>query len=165
MEPLESTSIHLVQAMLGRLIDLFPTQEFSQIDIDEFNARTDFEFESIRDFLILHYNATERDDSEFWNYCRTMEIPDTLKHKIDLWKSHGRFFRNEDELFTIPSWVQVFIGQRVVPNDCHGMAKVLNKADAEDYLTKINGFLTQTVDKMPDHREYIDQTCRWREAS
>lgn len=164
MEPLESTSIHLVQSGLGRLIDLFPTLDFSQADIDEYNTLTHFEFDSIRDFLVLHYNATERDDSDFWNYCRTMDIPDSLQHKLDLWSTHGRFFRNEDELFTIPSWVQVLIGQRVVPESCHGIAKLLRQADVEDYLEKINGFLNQTVGKMPDHRAYIEQTCKMREA-
>jgi tryptophan 7-halogenase len=164
MEPLESTSIHLVQAGLGRLIDLFPTRDFHQVDIDVYNQRTHFEFDSIRDFLILHYHATERDDSPFWDYCRTMEIPDSLQHKLDLWRSQGRFFRNDDELFTIPSWVQVLIGQRVLPSDCHGVAKLLGKPDVEDYLSRINGFLNKAVEQMPTHREFIDRSCRMREA-
>ena len=164
MEPLESTSIHLVQAGLGRLIDLFPTRDFHQVDIDVYNQRTHFEFDSIRDFLILHYHATERDDSPFWDYCRTMEIPDSLQHKLDLWRSQGRFFRNDDELFTIPSWVQVLIGQRVLPSDCHGVAKLLGKPDVEDYLSRINGFLKKAVAQMPTHREFIDRSCRMREA-
>jgi len=164
MEPLESTSIHLVQAGLGRLIDLFPTKDFTQVDVDEYNKRTDFEFESIRDFLILHYKATERDDSDFWNYCRTMEIPDSLQYKIDLWSAHGRFYRNEDELFTTPSWIQVFIGQHIVPNDCHGLAKVLTEADATDYLERIHGYLTEAVDKMPTHREFVSKHCQMKDA-
>lgn len=163
MEPLESTSIHLVQAGLGRLIDLFPTKDFTQVDTDVYNERTHFEFDSIRDFLILHYNATERDDSDFWNYCRTMDTPDSLKHKIDLWRSHGRFFRNDDELFVVPSWIQVLVGQNIVPEDCHGMAKVLSKADVEDYLGKISTFLNKTVDTMPTHREYVDKSCPMQE--
>ena len=164
MEPLESTSIHLVQAGLGRLIDLFPTRDFHDVDIDVYNQRTHFEFDSIRDFLILHYHATERDDSPFWDYCRTMEIPDSLQHKLDLWRSQGRFFRNDDELFTIPSWVQVLVGQRVLPSECHGIAKLLSKPDVEDYLEKINGFLKNAVGQMPTHREFIDRTCRMRET-
>lgn len=160
MEPLESTSIHLVQAGLGRLLDLFPTRDFRQVDIDVYNERTHFEFDSIRDFLVLHYCATERDDSEFWNYCRTMDIPDSLQHKLDLWRSQGRFFRNEDELFTTPSWVQVLIGQREIPAECHGIAKLLNESDVKDYLNKINGYLTQTVAKMPTHREYVERNCK-----
>ncbi len=162
MEPLESTSIHLVQSGIGRLIDLFPTSEFTAVDIDEYNRRTHFEFDSIRDFLILHYNATERDDSDFWNYCRTMKIPDTLQHKMDLWGAHGRFYRNEDELFTHASWIQVFIGQRIIPGDCHGIAKVLGKDDVDDYLKQVNSMLQQTVDKMPAHRDFIDKTCAMR---
>jgi tryptophan halogenase len=160
MEPLESTSIHLVQSGIGRLIDLFPTRDFTQVDIDAYNERTDFEFNAIRDFLILHYYATQRDDSEFWNYCRTMEIPDSLQRKLDLWKSHGRFFRHEDELFTIASWIQVLIGQNVVPDDCHGMAKVVTGEAAEDYLANISKFLVEAVDNMPSHREFVDKTCR-----
>ncbi len=162
MEPLESTAIHLVQSGLGRLLDLFPTREFRQVDIDVYNERTHFEFDSIRDFLILHYCATERDDSDFWNYCRTMDIPDSLQHKLDLWRSQGRFFRNDDELFTTPSWVQVFIGQREVPGECHGIAKLLNESDVKDYLNKVNGYLSQTVAKMPTHREYVDRNCKAR---
>ena len=163
MEPLESTSIHLVQAGLGRLIDLFPTRDFNQVDIDAYNQRTHFEFDSIRDFLILHYCATERDDSEFWNYCRTMDIPDSLRQKLDLWSSQGRFFRNEDELFTTPSWIQVLIGQRIVPRECHGIAKLLTQSDVADYLAKVHGLLTQAVARLPAHREFVDRTCRWKE--
>ena len=159
MEPLESTSIHLVQAGLGRLIDLFPTRDFNRVDIDVYNQRTHFEFDSIRDFLVLHYHATDRDDSDFWNYCRTMEIPDSLQHKLDLWNTQGRFFRNEDELFTTPSWIQVLIGQRVVPRECHGIAKLLNQADVSDYLAKVHGLLTQAVAKLPAHREFVERTC------
>lgn len=164
MEPLESTSIHLVQSGLGRLIDLFPTRAFHDVDIEVYNRRTHFEFDSIRDFLVLHYHATERDDSAFWNYCREMDIPDSLRQKLELWRSQGRFFRNDDELFTIPSWVQVLIGQRVIPRDCHGVAKLLGKPDVEDYLAKINGFLAQAVARMPAHREYVDRTCPMRAA-
>jgi tryptophan halogenase len=159
MEPLESTSIHLVQSGLGRLIDLFPNRDFSQVDIDEYNARTHFEFDSIRDFLILHYHATEREDSAFWNHCRNMDIPDSLEHKFELWRANGRFFRFDEELFTAPSWVQVFLGQRVMPKDCHGIAKLLSDADVSDYLQRINTTLKQTVSKMPTHREFIAQTC------
>lgn len=161
MEPLESTSIHLVQSGISRLIDMFPTVAFSQRDIDEYNRRTVFEYETIRDFLILHYKATQRNDSEFWRYCRDMAIPDTLQHKFDMWESHGRFYRSEDELFTSASWIQVFLGQNIVPKDCHGIAKVLGRAEVTDYLDQIDGFLTKAVDQMPTHNEYIANTCRY----
>ena len=161
MEPLESTSIHLVQSGISRLIDMFPTVSFSQRDIDEYNRRTVFEYETIRDFLILHYKATQRDDSEFWRYCRDMSIPDTLQHKFDMWESHGRFYRSEDELFTSASWIQVFLGQNIIPSDCHGIAKVLGEAEVTDYLDQIDGFLTKAVGQMPSHNEYISKTCRY----
>jgi tryptophan halogenase len=163
LEPLESTSIHLVQSGLGRLVDLFPTRDFAQIDIDTYNYRTHFEFDSVRDFLILHYYATERDDSDFWNYCRTMEIPESLQHRFDMWRAHGRFFSNEDDLFQTRSYIQVFLGQHIVPNDCHGMAKVLSKEDAQDYLNKVNSLLMQAVGQMPDHRDFVKTFCPIRE--
>ncbi len=162
MEPLESTSIHLVQSGVSRLIDMFPTGDFSRVDIDEYNARTHFEYDTIRDFLILHYHANQRGDSEFWRYCANMGIPDSLKHKIDLWKAHGRFYRNDLELFTSASWVQVFLGQNIIPNDCHGIAKVLTAAQIEDYMGNIDNYLSQAVEKMPGHAEYLEKNCRYR---
>lgn len=163
MEPLESTSIHLVQAGLGRLIDLFPTRDFNAVDTEVYNQRTHFEFDSIRDFLILHYFATERDDSPFWDYCRTMDIPGSLQEKLDLWATQGRFFRNEDELFTTPSWIQVLVGQRVLPRECHGIAKLLTRPDVEDYLARVHSLLDQAVARMPGHREFVDRHCGLKE--
>ena len=157
MEPLESTSIHLVQSALSRLIDLFPTREFSQAEVDEYNKRTHFEYDTIRDFLILHYKATERNDSEFWNYCRTMSIPDSLSDKLELWKSGGRFYRNDDELFTQMSWVQVLIGQGVIPNDCHAIAKGLGSEQYQNYVQSIDHVLGQAVGQMPSHDDFIKQ--------
>lgn len=162
MEPLESTSIHLVQAGVSRLIDLFPTREFTRRDIDEYNARTHFDYDTIRDFLILHYHANQRDDTEFWRYCANMSIPDSLKDKIELWQGHGRFYRNDLELFTSASWVQVFLGQNIVPRDCHGIAKVLTPQQIEDYMGNIDDYLTKVVAKMPTHAEYIEKNCRYR---
>lgn len=165
LEPLESTSIHLIQLAIGYLVDFFPDRDFNPMNEIEFNRLTALEYERIRDFLILHYHATERDDSEFWNYCRTMSIPDSLQHKYDVWNSQGRFFRFDEELFTTPSWVQVFLGQRVVPKDCHGIAKLLTADDTKDYLKRVNGILKQAVSQLPTHREYINQTCAFREMS
>ena len=114
LEPLESTSIHLVQSAAIRLVRLFPDAATDQATIDEFNRQSDFEWERIRDFIILHYWANER-DGDFWEYCRTMELPATLQRKIDLWCSNGRIFREDDELFSEESWIQVFLGQGIVP--------------------------------------------------
>ena len=164
MEPLESTSIHLVQSGISRLIDMFPTRDFSSVDIDEYNTRTHFDYDTIRDFLILHYHANQRDDAEFWRYCANMTIPDSLQARMELWQAHGRFYRNDLELFTSSSWIQVFLGQNIVPRDCHGIAKVLASHQIEDYMGNIDRYLTQVVDKMPLHAEYIENHCRYRHA-
>src|SRR5262249_14163984 len=111
LEPLESTSIHMVQTAVFRLLALLPTGAFDHATRDEFNRLSALEYEQIRDFLILHYKAVERDDTEFWAYCRTMEIPDALQHKIDLFRSRARIARYDGQLFTEPSWVAVFLGQ------------------------------------------------------
>jgi tryptophan halogenase len=113
LEPLESTSIHLVQSTISRLVGFFPDRGFAQADIDEFNAQCDFEVERIRDFIILHYHATERNDTPFWDHCRTMDIPDTLRRKLDLYKTHGRVIRDNNELFAEVGWQQVLHGQGV----------------------------------------------------
>ena len=93
IEPLESTSIHLVQSGIAKLIALFPDRRFDPAERAEYNRQLDEVYEDVRDFIILHYKATRRDDSDFWNYCRTMEIPDKLASKLELWKSKGRLFR------------------------------------------------------------------------
>ena len=112
LEPLESTSIHLIQTAVSRLLSLFPERDFDPMVIGEYNRQAREEIESIRDFLILHYNATERSDTPFWDYCRTMEVPDSLNERFELFRSSGRFFKhNAQELFAEDSWVQVLIGQ------------------------------------------------------
>src|SRR6478609_5705438 len=115
LEPLESTSIHLVQSAAIRLVRLFPDRQTDQATIDEFNRQCDFEWERIRDFIVLHYWANKRDGA-FWEYCRTMELPATLQRKIDLWMANGRIFRENDELFAEESWIEVLLGQGVVPS-------------------------------------------------
>src|SRR6185312_6668117 len=112
LEPLESTAIYLIQSGIARLVNLFPDSSFNPAVIDRYNAQTAFEIERIRDFIILHFCATERDDTPFWNYCRTMEIPEPLADNIRLFRDSGRIYRNAEELFALTSWVEVMIGQR-----------------------------------------------------
>jgi tryptophan halogenase len=159
MEPLESTSIHLIQNTIARLTTFFPYRRFDAADIAEFNRQSDFEFERIRDFIILHYKATERDDTEFWNYVRTMPIPDSLQHKFDLFRSNGRVFRENQELFSEISWVEVFIGQRVLPEAYHPLVDTLPEAKIADFLKSVRHTIARCVEAMPTHAEFVAQHC------
>jgi len=159
MEPLESTSIHLIQSSIARLTAFFPHAGFDQTDIDEFNAHSDFEFDKIRDFLILHYHATERDDTPFWNYCRTMDVPDSLRRKMDLFRSNGRIFRDANELFAEPSWVQVMHGQRLEPRGYHALVDAYPDEKIFEFMRNIRGVIANCVRVMPTHEEFIARHC------
>ena len=133
-EPIESTNIHLIQTAISRLMTLFPRGGFDEADIDEVNTQSRIEYERVRDFIVLHYKATERDDTPFWQHCRTMEIPRTLQHKIDLYRSNGRFFREDNELFGELSWVQVMEGQRIRANGYHPFADLRSVDEVRAFL-------------------------------
>lgn len=160
MEPLESTSIYLVQSALARLVTLFPNKDYDQQSIDEFNRQSDFEVERIRDFLILHYHATTRDDSDFWNYCRTMEIPPTLVEKIELFKSSGRIFRTASEMFNDQSWIAVMNGQRIVSSAYHPLVDRLSNEDIALRVKNIKEVIEKSVALMPSHAQFIDHYCK-----
>lgn len=160
LEPLESTSIHLIQSAISRLIAFFPDQGFSQADTDEFNRQADFEFERIRDFIILHYKATERNDSPFWDYCRSMEIPESLREKIDLYRSRGRIFREGFDFFAEPSWLQVLHGQGVQPKSYNPLVDLLSEKEIAEYLAEIQGVIQKCVGVMPNHAEFVAANCK-----
>jgi tryptophan halogenase len=155
LEPLESTSIHLIQSTVARLVTFFPDQGFVQADIDEFNRQADFEVERIRDFLILHYHATERDDSPFWDFCRTMEIPDTLRRKMELYRSRGRIVRDNNELFAEMGWLQVLHGQGIKAGGYHPLVDLLGEQEVGAYLEEIAGVVKKCVGVMPAHRDFV----------
>lgn len=159
LEPLESTSLHLVQSGLIRLIRLFPDLDFDPATVAEFNRQTDFEYERIRDFIILHYKATERDDTPFWTYCRTMDVPDTLQRKMDLWMANGRIFREDEELFAEESWIQVFLGQGMVPRAWDPQVDLKSDVQIAQYLGNIASVIGKCVKVMPSHADYIAKTC------
>ncbi|HET7062825.1 MAG TPA: tryptophan halogenase family protein [Rudaea sp.] len=159
MEPLESTSIHLIQVGIARLISLMPNQGFSQTVIDRYNRQSTFEFEKIRDFLVLHYNATERDDTPFWNYCRTMSIPQGLKDNIDLFRDSGRYYRDSEELFAVTSWVQVMIGQGIIPRGYHPLVDELGTAELDEFVGGVKTLMERCVAAMPTHAEFIARNC------
>jgi len=164
MEPLESTSIHLIQSGIARLTAFFPHGGFDQADIDEFNLHSDVEVERIRDFLILHYNATERTDSPFWNQCRTMSIPESLQRRIALFRSNGRIFRDGNEMFAEMSWMQVMHGQRIVPQSYHALVDVYSEDKIAHYLDSVRGVIGKCVEAMPTHEAFIARHCAIQES-
>ena len=159
MEPLESTSIYLIQSAIARLTAFFPHNGFEQADIDEFNAHSDFETVKIRDFLILHYHATQRDDTPFWNHVRTMDVPESLQRKMDLFNSNGRIFRDGSELFAEPSWVQVMHGQRMAPRSYHALVDVYPEEKITEFMGNIRGVIANCTRAMPTHEEFIAKHC------
>jgi tryptophan 7-halogenase len=160
LEPLESTSIHFIQSAIAKLVTFFPGRAFDPIDIKEYNRQAQFEYIRSRDFLVLHYNATERTDTPFWQHCRNMAIPDTLAHKLDLFKSSGRFFRDNDELFAESSWVQVMIGQNVLPRGYHPLVDAVATAETARMIQGVQGVLQRSAAAMPTHADFIARFCK-----
>lgn len=159
LEPLESTSIYLIQAGISRFMALFPDKSMPRIDRDEYNSLLDKEFDQVRDFLILHYVATDRDDSSFWNYVRAMDIPESLTRKIDLFKFSGRFFRYDGELFTDTSWIAVLLGQNIIPQRYDPIVDTLDLERVKDSLGSMYGAMQNAVKSMPSHQDYIAKFC------
>jgi tryptophan halogenase len=155
LEPLESTSIHLVQSAISRLLKLMPGRRMIPAQALEFNRQSDFEYERIRDFIILHYKATARDDSAFWRERRDGPIPDTLAGKIELFREGGHVFREHEELFTEAGWMQVLIGQGVLPAAWHPLADQVPQVELAEYLSLIEGLITREVASMPRHEDFI----------
>jgi tryptophan 7-halogenase len=155
LEPLESTSIHLIQRGIIRLLQCFPGDGVRRADIDEYNRQTRDEMEHIRDFIILHYKVTERADSEFWNHCRTMQVPPSLQHRIDLFRESGRVFRAPNELFAENSWVQVMLGQGITPGQHHPIADLMNDTELNGFLEEIRTRVERTVAQLPAHADYV----------
>jgi tryptophan halogenase len=163
IEPLESTSIHLIQSGVAKMLQMFPDRHFNQIDIDRYNRVTAFEFERVRDFIILHYHANQRHGEPFWDYVRNMEIPDYLDDKIKLFKSHGRIFRENEELFNDTSWFAVMTGQNIRPESYDPVADVLTDAETAARLEHIRGTIATCVGHMPPHEKFIAEHCAYEE--
>ncbi|MBO9623784.1 MAG: tryptophan 7-halogenase [Sphingomonas sp.] len=159
LEPLESTAIWLIQSGLSRFLTMFPDRGFNQADIDRFNRIMTTDYEEIRDFLILHYHATERSDSPFWDYCRTMEIPERLAEKMRVFRSHGRCFRENEELFNDTSWFAVMHGQLMKAQSHDPVADVMSLGETRSRLAHIREAIANSADYMPRHRDFIRQNC------
>lgn len=163
MEPLESTSILLIQTCIARLIDMFPDLSFDQTMIDEYNRLSVAEFERIRDFIVLHYHATERDDAPLWDYVRTMSVPDTLQHKIDVFKSCGRVALYDNESFLEPSWLSIFIGQHVYPNRYDPIIDNMDIEKLKRGMLQRRTAVRKVAESMPTLRDYVAHN--WSDVS
>jgi tryptophan halogenase len=159
LEPLESTSIHLIQSAISRLLQLLPGRTVSDADRREYNRQTDFEMERIRDFLILHYGLNDRPEP-FWKACRTMELPDTLKHKLDLFAANGRITREHEELFTEVGWLQVLIGQGAQPSGYHPIADTIEASELAEYMQTVERLYAREADAMPAHADFLARHCK-----
>ncbi|MCH7860952.1 MAG: tryptophan 7-halogenase [Proteobacteria bacterium] len=159
LEPLESTSIWLIQSGLSRFLTMFPDRDFNQADIDRYNRIMITDYEEIRDFLVLHYHATERTDSAFWDYCRTMAIPERLAEKMRVFRSHGRAFRENEELFNDTSWFAVMLGQLIEPASHDPVADVMPLDETRARLAHIREAVANSADYMPSHRDFIREHC------
>lgn len=154
IEPLESTTIHLIQRGIVHLLRGFPQSITPQI-VDEYNARLAFEIQHVRDFVILHYHATDRRDTPYWRTVADMEIPDSLRHRVELFRETGNVFHVSPELFAENSWIQVMMGQGITPKRYHTTADVMSREDLARFLGDIHGRVRKTVDAIPPHMDYI----------
>lgn len=164
LEPLESTSIHLIQEGVSKLIALFPDKSFDQREIAAYNSILGKSYDYIRDFIILHYKATQRDDTPFWNHVRTMDVPDTLTEILDLFRHRGRFFGHKQDLFTITSWIAVMIGQNILPDDHDPVADCLPLDQVRATLADMRHVYGEAARRMPPHAAYLEKFCPARIA-
>jgi tryptophan halogenase len=157
LEPLESTSIHLIQLAITKLIELLPLDGWDPLDAAEFNRSMVVEYERVRDFLILHYCATERTDTDFWNHCRTMSLPDSLQYKMAAFRERGVVVKYREGMFLEPSWLAVYYGQRIEPDRVSPLVEALPidevAARAEAMAVAFRG----AAEAMPDHASYLRQ--------
>lgn len=159
IEPLESTSIHLIQRGIIRLMQMFPAGGISTADIAEYNQQTRAEIEHIRDFIVLHYHVTNRRDTPFWDACRSMSVPASLQHRIDLFRETGRVFRVPNELFAENSWIQVMLGQGITPQNHHPVADLMGDAELSRFLEGIRLPINKTLAQLPSHQAYVESYC------
>jgi len=159
LEPLESTSIHLIQTAIMKLLELFPHRDINPVIIDQYNREMDTLYDHIRDFIIAHYKVTERDDTPFWQYCRNMDIPDSLAAKISLFRERGEVHFVQGDLFSETSWFAVLYGQGITPESYHPIADSMPEDELQLLMAKIGRAIRQRVDKLPSHEAFIQSCC------
>lgn len=160
LEPLESTSIHLIQEGIAKLIALFPDRSFNAQERDTYNGLMGANYEYVRDFIILHYHATKRDDSDFWNHVRTMPIPESLERNIRMFRHKGRFFGAREDLFTITSWVAVLVGQNILPEGYDPVVDGIPDEQINEMMADIRNVYREAATRMPPHAAFINKFCK-----
>ncbi len=165
MEPLESTSIHLIQSAIARVLGALPRDTISTAEVNAYNRETAREYVAIRDFLILHYHANGRTGEPFWDACRAMNIPESLSAKIAVFTAQGRVDRHSDDLFTEPGWVQVMLGQGIIPQRWSPLADAISDDDLRGYLNSLEQVYHKEVDSLPLHSAYLQQFCHQSASS
>ena len=162
LEPLESTSIHIIQVGVSKFLDYFPHHRPDQFLIDRFNEEMSFQYETIRDFIIAHYKVTEREDTPYWTYCKNMSIPDSLAEKIELFRTRGEVKPKTSDLFSEVSWLAVLYGQGIVPEGYHPIADSMSEDDLELTLARIRSAIKQRLNQLPSHKDFIASCCAAR---
>jgi tryptophan halogenase len=157
IEPLESTSIHLIMIAVTRLLQMFPYAGIGDAAAERFNFLAERELEGIRDFIVLHYHATERDDSDFWRHCRTMAVPDSLAHRLALFREQAHVFQESHDLFTVDSWVTVMLGQGVIPANYHPAVRRMPEDKLRQSLDAMKSNIARAVDRMPSHQDWLQR--------
>ena len=165
LEPLESTSIHLIQNGIQRLLALFPDREISPVERDEYNRGMRELYEDVRDFIILHYKATQRDDTAFWRYVRDMDVPESLARKMELWRLHGRVFREGAELFGVTSWVAVMLGQNVWPRRYDPIVDSLDENRVAAAMARMRADFARAAEALPSQEDFLRQAGAWADAA
>ena len=159
LEPLESTSIALIQAAILLLIRNFPSKDFAPATENEFNRRMDIKYEESRNFIMLHYHMTRRNDSEFWNYCRTMKIPDELQHRIDVFRHSGHTAHKNSDLFIEHNWLQVMLGQGIKPDSYDPRVDVVDPQEVKRLMAQMRTDVAKAAKAMPTHNETLARYC------
>lgn len=160
VEPLESTAIHMVQRGIIRLLQMFPKEGIEQPDVVEFNKQMTDEYVFIRDFVIMHYHITEREDTAFWRHCKSMAIPDSLQHRLDLFKQTGRVFQQAGDVFAENNWTQVMLGQGLIPDQYHSIVDMMSDQELENFLSNLKQRTDSIVSQLPAHEEFIATYCQ-----
>ncbi|MFT4940470.1 MAG: tryptophan halogenase [Paraglaciecola sp.] len=163
LEPLESTSIHLVTTAILRLMKLFPFGGNTALLAEHFNRESQLEAETVRDFIILHYHLTQRDDSPYWKHFRTMDIPDSLAHRMAMFRENAYAWPGDVSLFRVDSWVQVMMGQGLIPEQHHGAGRVLAVEGLKEQMTALRRMIDNSVAQLPEHADFIKTYCPAKE--